>query len=177
MDTGQGGTGIDSCHHWLLNSFSCYPKVNFDMANSAFENWFCFHHHKTTLQKGPAIHQSEECAEMSFAVSLSLHEVPSGSISFKINFSTFLKKWNKAQTCVIFWVSFGFVLHYLWDVSPKTQPFNEDFVRTEVVIKTVFKEKIMKISMKTVYYLRIWAELHIAALTRKQGIQLSVPWH
>lgn len=68
------------------------------------------------------------------------------------------------------------MLCYLWDASPKTQPFYEDFVGTEeVVIRTVFKEKIMKISIKTVDYLRISAELHIAALTRKQGIQLSVP--
>lgn len=68
------------------------------------------------------------------------------------------------------------MLHHLWDVSPKPQSFCEDFVRTEeMVIRTVFKEQIMKISMKTVDYLSIGAELHIAALTRKQGIQLSVP--
>lgn len=85
---------------------------------------------------------------------------------------------NKGQTCVVFWVSFAFVLYHLWDVIPKTQPFREDFVRTEeIIIRPVFKEKIMKISIKTVDYLSVWAELHIAALTRKQGIQLSVPWH
>lgn len=102
-------------------------------------------------------------------------------ISFKINLSTFLKKvlyWNKAQICIGFWVSFGFVFHQLWDESPKTQPLCEDFVRTEeMAIKTVCKEQIKKISIKTIDYLSIWAELHIAALTRKQGIQLSVPWH
>lgn len=43
-------------------------------------------------KKAQAIHQSEECVCVSFALFLSLHEVPSGSISFKINFSTFLKK-------------------------------------------------------------------------------------
>lgn len=37
-------------------------------------------------------HHSEESLWVSFALFLSLHEVQSGSISFKINFSAFLKK-------------------------------------------------------------------------------------
>lgn len=40
----------------------------------------------------------------------------------------------------------------------KTQPFCEGFVKTEeMVIRTVFKEQVMKISMKTVDYLNIRA--------------------
>lgn len=48
------------------------------------------------------------------------------------------------------------MLYHLWDVIPKTQPFREDFVRTEeIIIRPVFKEKIMKISIKTVDYLSV----------------------
>lgn len=57
---------------------------------------------------------------------------------------------NKAQTWITFWVSFGFAPRHLWDVTPKPQLFHEDFLREETVTRPVFKEQIMKTSIKTV---------------------------
>lgn len=122
------------------------------MANTALDNWFCCHHHDTTLQKGPE--QSPQwwiCIDELCSVPF-----PSGGtkwLHFFQNklfyFSQKVLHGNKAQTCTDFLVSFGFVLHQLWDVSPTTQPFCEGFVRTEeMVIRTVFKEQIKKIRIK-----------------------------